>query len=174
MTRQNLLRALHPTGYRDLRALIPGAPPATFSCPADNLVGVDEFATRHGDRNVFVGVAPREDVHGRNIDACHALYALFADQDFKDFPELEARERLAAFPLAPSAVVASGGGLQSYWFLTTPLDLQNGGVVHARQLLRALAIAVGADLSAAEPARILRLPGTHNYKYSPPRPVVVE
>jgi P4 family phage/plasmid primase-like protien len=172
--RQDLLRVLHPAGYRDLRAFRKGVDPETFGFHADNLGGVDEFADLHRDRNVYVGVAPRADGKSRGTDACVALYALFADIDFKDSSEAEARGRLAAFPLVPSAVVASGGGLQVYWLLQEALDLANGGAAHAKQLLRALATALGADLSAAEPARILRLPGTLNHKYDPPRLVVVE
>lgn len=44
----------------------------------------------------------------------------------------------------------------------------------AREVLRALARAVGGDLQAAEPARVLRLPGTLNHKYDPPRAVTIE
>ena len=91
--RHALLRALHPVGYRDLRAL-KGVQRATLSFPADNLTGVDEFAERYHDWNVYVGVAPRVDAKQRDTEACSALYALFADQDFKDFAsEAEARER---------------------------------------------------------------------------------
>ena len=167
--RHALLNALHPIGYRDLRAFRRGEPPKTFSFVASNLAGVDEFADRNHDRDVFVGVAPRVNDKGRDTSACHNLHALFTDQDYKDSSEAEARARLAAFPLPPSAVIASGGGLQSYWLLTEPLD-----IAQAKPLLRALAIALGADLAAAEPARILRLPGTRNYKYTPPRDVVIE
>jgi hypothetical protein len=38
--------------------------------------------------------------------------------------------------------------------------------------LRRLARTLGGDLSAAEPARVLRVPGTTNFKlYGTPRPV---
>jgi putative DNA primase/helicase len=175
-TRHDLLRVLHPTGYRDMRAFHANrkGEPMTFSFHADNLDGVDEFAASFGDRDIYVGVAPRMDARSRDTAGCLALYALFADLDYKDSSEFDTRARLAAFSLVPSAVVASGGGLQAYWLLAAPLDLQNGGVARARHLLRALATALGADLKAAEPARILRLPGTVNFKYSPPRPVVIE
>lgn len=43
-----------------------------------------------------------------------------------------------------------------------------------RSVLRRLARCVGGDLYAAEPARILRIPGTLNFKYDPPRPVTIE
>lgn len=172
--RRQLLDVLHPTGFRDMRAILKGHKTETSGVPADYLRGVDEFADRYRNRNVYVGVAARIDALNRDTDACLELRALFADIDYKDSSEHDARARLAAFPLAPSAVVASGGGLQTYWFLKEPLDLRNGGAAYAKQLLRALAKTLDADIAAAEPARILRLPGTLNYKYDPPRPVVLE
>ena len=174
--RDALLRILHPIGYRDLRAfraLDSTVPPTTASLHADDVDGVDRFANRNHDRDVYVGVAPRQE-GGRDATTCLALYALFVDQDYKHSSEAEARKRLAGFPFPPSATVASGGGLQAYWFLQQPLDLTNGGIPPAKHLLRSLATALGADLSAAEPARILRLPGSYNHKYDPPRLVVIE
>ena len=44
----------------------------------------------------------------------------------------------------------------------------------AKASLRRLACALRGDIRAAEPARILRLPGSKNHKYDPPRPVAVE
>lgn len=172
--RQDLLHALHPHGYRDMRALRNSKVVMTLGFGADDLTGIDHFAASFANADVYMGVAARVDEKSRDLSGCLELHALFADLDFKDSSEQDARRRLAAFPLPPSAVVASGGGLQAYWFLDQPLDLQNGGAVYAKQLLRALATALGADLKAAEPARILRLPGTQNHKYTPPRPVVVE
>jgi len=39
--------------------------------------------------------------------------------------------------------------------------------------LRRLAGHLGGDLGSAEPAHILRVPGTWNFKYAPPRPVAL-
>ena len=61
------------------------------------------------------------------------------------------------------------GDSQTYWLPDQPL-----AVDAVKPLLRQLATALGADLSAAEVARVLRLPGTLNHKYTPPRAVVVE
>jgi hypothetical protein len=172
--RHDLLRALHPDGYRDVRALAKGQSAITRNYPADNLELVDQMADVFRDRDIYIGVASRADDKGRDTESCLALDALFADLDYKDSSETEARARLAVFPLAPSATVASGNGLHVYWLLENPIDLRNGGAVRAKQLLVALATVIGGDLAAAEPAHILRLPGTLNQKYSPPRPVVVE
>jgi len=173
--RHELLHALHPSDYRELRALYKGTPPSTSKIGAADLGRVDEFVDRHRERDIYVGVATRAHGKGGQLTDCLALHALFADIDFKDFPsEADARAELEHFPLSPSGVVATGGGLHAYWFLTELLNLENGGARYAKRLLRALAKVIGADLASAEPARILRLPDTFNYKYKPPRRVVVE
>jgi hypothetical protein len=108
---------------------------------------------------------------------CQTLTALFVDADFKHLGELETRKRLSDFPIPPSVIVNSGGGLHPYWLLRQPLDLQRdyGG---AQSILRRLAKGVAeiVDESVSEPARILRIPGGLNFKkeYGEPRLVVVE
>jgi hypothetical protein len=170
------LHALHPAGFRDLRALKTGTKPKTASFPAADIEGFKKFVAAYsGTLNIYVGVAPRINATGRDLESCAALHALFVEFDFKDAGEAEVRKRLEAFPLKPSVVIHSGGGLHVYWFLTEPLELKddsNRGSV--RLLLRSLTTHLGADLSAAEPARILRVPGTVNHKYTPPRPVAFE
>jgi hypothetical protein len=167
------LRGLHPDGYRCLRAFRADKQTTevhTILPPADNVGAVKQFANQYHERlDVYVGVAIRN-----AQERCDTLHCLYADLDFKDVPEPEARHRLTDFPLRPSVVVASGGGLQAYWLLYAPLHLQNGGSETAKRLLQRLATALGADLGAAEPARILRVPGTRNHKYDPPRPVILE
>lgn len=95
--RRDLLRVLHPVGYRDLRALRKGDPPRTANVHATDFVAVDEFATKYRDRNIYVGVAPRADATGRELGDCLALHALFVDQDFKDVAEPDARARWPRF-----------------------------------------------------------------------------
>lgn len=72
----------------------------------------------------------------------------------------------------PSAIVNSGGGLHIYWISHIPLTVEewhpyaNG--------LKALAIREGLKADhgvTADAARLLRVPGTLNYKYDPPRRV---
>ena len=167
------LAALQPSGMRELRALRPDGRgrPIVFVLDVDNWTGLENYIEKTRDaRHLFMGVATR-DAQRQPV----ALHAVFTDLDFKDFKsETEARASLAAFPLKPSAVVRSGGGLHAYWLLDAPLDLANGGAPRAKTLLRQLAAATGGDLHSAEPARILRLPGSVNHKYTPPRPVVLE
>jgi putative DNA primase/helicase len=104
------------------------------------------------------------------------LWTLYLEIDLKPSGSIaETWSRLQAFPLAPSAIVHSGGGLHVYWFLLKPLDLSNAvDVTRANHWLRDLARRLGGDLASAEPARVLRLPDTLNLKpkYGPRAPIV--
>jgi hypothetical protein len=62
--------------------------------------------------------------------------------------------------------------MHAYWPFTEPLAMPGNGE-RAKQLLRRLSVKVGGDMAAAEPVRILRVPGTYNHKYDPPRPVEI-
>jgi hypothetical protein len=158
-------------GYLNVRTL-PPVEQAFFKI--DDIDSLEAFVTPRRDRNAYIGVAARVNANDGSLAGCGALPALFADLDFKDYPnEAAARRQLAAAPLAPSIVIQSGGGLQPWWLLREPLDLQRDAPT-AKSLLRRLAASLDADLAAAEPARILRLPNTLNYKYTPPRRVKVE
>jgi hypothetical protein len=170
-----LLTILHPEGFRDLRAFhaTKGGPVTTIGAPGTDLAAVEAFIKKFQDRDIYMGVASRIQADVRGAEGCLSLHALFADLDFKDSSEAETRARLAAFPVPPSCVVASGGGLQVYWFLLDAINLQTDAEI-AKLLLVALARVLHGDLRSAEPARILRIPGTTNYKYTPPRPVTIE
>lgn len=158
-------------GYVNVRTL-PPVEQGFF--PIAAVEALEAFVKPRRDRNVYVGAASRRTDHDGSLAGCGALPALFADIDFRaETDEGEARRTLEALALAPSIVVQSGGGLQPWWLLREPLDLQQDAI-RAKSLLRRLAISLNADLTAAEPARVLRLPNTQNFKYQPARRVHVE
>lgn len=67
---------------------------------------------------------------------------------------------LRSFPHAPHAVVASGsGGAHAYWLLADELSGET-----CESLNRMLAAALGADPASTNRGRIMRLPGTLNFK----------
>jgi hypothetical protein len=166
-------------GLVELRALHPEDSAVTgraFVALRD-MAGVEAFVRARGRDNLYMAVATRADASSGALANCLHLPALFADIDFKATPEATARAARARFPLPWSMLVHSGGGLHAYLLLREPLDLRDpADATMARQLLRRLAVALGADMASAEPARVLRLPGTLNRKpeYGTPRPVVVE
>ena len=103
---------------------------------------------------------------------CQNIQVLFLDLDFKnERGEDGARELLAKFPVRPSFTVESGAGIHVY-FLIAPLYLKTAQQYPlAQRLLKALAnhFKGSADIGVSQPAAVLRLPGTLNYKYDPPR-----
>src|SRR5437773_9710282 len=151
-------------GFANVRTLPPVEQAFVRLQDADAL---EAFVKPRRDRaNVYLGVAVRRPVGDGSLANCGHLPALFADLGFKDSSEAEARRQLESFGIRPSIVVQSGGGLQSWWLLKEPIDLQHEAV-RAKALLRRLALSLHADLAAAEPARVLRLPNTFNLKYQP-------
>lgn len=79
-----------------------------------------------------------------------------------DIDEPKRIARLRAFPHSPHAVVMSGsGGAHAYWRLAAPAL---GGL--ADETNRRLAGALGADLQSCNRGRIMRIPGTLNWKHT--------
>lgn len=130
--------------------------------------------------NAFFGVALRNELsikdRSGNLEHCQTLTALFVDADYKRDGETETRRKIATLSASPSLMVSTGGGLHVYWLLSRPLELKTkDGLAQARRLLKSVAThADVVDKSVSEPARILRIPGTLNYKYDPPQHVVWE
>jgi hypothetical protein len=155
-------------GYVELRAL--PSKKQCFSVP-NALAAPRAFLRRHQGENLYWGCATRRSGASGAEANCQHLGCLFADLDFKNISEAEVRERLQGMPLPPSIIIHSGGGAHAYWLLREPLDVQAD---NPRQWLQRLAAYLGADSSCAEPARVLRIPGTLNHKYTPARMVAVE
>jgi hypothetical protein len=131
---------------------------------------VRRFISKYPEKNMYFAVAARRDSSSGELKNCSVARAVWADLDFKDIAEPEALRALENFPLETSMRVYSGGGIHAYWLLNDPFDLQQ----HAREfkaLLRRTARNLRADLGSAEPAHVLRIPGTLNFKYNPPREV---
>jgi hypothetical protein len=146
-----------------------------------DMVPIQRFLTRTEELRMaaYFGVALRtpEAVILRKGDAahCQTLTVLFADCDFKQVDEALTRRRLATFPRPPSVIVNSGGGLHVYWLVQPPFDLQRDYPT-AQSILRRLAHSIASDVAVSEPARVLRVPDSFNFKreYGEPRRVIVE
>jgi hypothetical protein len=149
--------------------------------PVDELAAMAERGQAMGDRNVWFGVATRREpltggLRGGTSD-CLALPALFLDVDIagpnhKDSTglpadEAEALALIARFPLQPSIIVRTGGGLHPYYLLSEPAETDNAVAVLARWAETWQQIAAKYSLrldNVFDLARVLRLPGTINQK----------
>jgi hypothetical protein len=129
--------------------------------------------------NAWHGVALRNGRRAGDANVTRTL-VIPADADNKLWPGQPNGARLAveAFTPRPSVAISTGGGVQTYHMLEEPLDLCNtaAGTLY-RSLARRLARAMcGADVepdNISNLERVLRIPGTLNWKYTPARPVRV-
>src|SRR5262245_23228540 len=128
------------------------------------------FLTTHPTKHIYFGVATRRDGSSGKLENCLDVGAVWVDLDFAKISEEEARTRLAAFPLPPSIALRSGGGAHLYWLLVQRLAVCDPRL---RPLLVALARALPGDPAVVDSARCLRLPGSKNWKYDPPREAVI-
>lgn len=118
------------------------------------------------EQNIFVGVATRDGQGGGKQNIVHSP-AVWVDIDYKDTPQNQAERLVTDFPLPPTMVVESGGGLHLYWRLKEPLERTE--LTRLESIAKRLAQRLGGDIGATDAARVLRLPATKNFKYDPPR-----
>ena len=139
---------------------------------------------------VWFGVATRaQRTPGRGrSDDCAAIPGLWVDIDVAGPGHAavgrlasdihHARRIVASFPLPPTAVVHTGGGLQAWWLFSELVELDD----ETRTTLAAWGATwarLGRDHNVDldnvfDAARVMRLPGTTNRKEGLARPVVVE
>jgi hypothetical protein len=118
------------------------------------------------DRHVWFAPATRR-YHDGKATGCVAAATLWVDVDAKVPGAVErAESAVEALGIAPAMLVASGGGGRHYWWrLADPVPL---GTPEQRasfkRIISMLAIRLGGDPACAEPARVMRLPGTRNVK----------
>lgn len=88
---------------------------------------------------------------------------IWADVDVYKYPggELQAVALMQRLP-KPTVVVRSGSGFHVYWKLTKPVDAR-GPMSPAQIISKSVQWFLGGD-AAHSPAKLLRLPGTYNFK----------
>lgn len=97
----------------------------------------------------------------------NSLTCLYSEIDEKDGKAWADVERLQP---KPSAIVRSGGGWHVYWFIH-PVLVTDDNRDELNRLQHRWTEHTGGDIGAADIARVLRVPGTYNLKYTPARKV---
>lgn len=149
-----------------------------------------ELATiaKHADGNRWVGMARRfrQLEHGRGTAAdCAHICALWVDLDHRGPTHATTTKKLPPdadacwqlihrFPIPPTSVIATGGGLQPHWALAEPLA--TGDAIPLLERWGAWWTDTAASMgwhvdSVWDIARVMRLPDTRNHKADPPIPV---
>jgi hypothetical protein len=126
----------------------------------------------HRNQNCYFAVATRRDGDGSK-EGIAEIPSLWCDIDvIKGSPAYDHfKQTYKEFPLKPSIFVESGGGYHLYWLLKEPATKNN--IPRIENLLKRISSHLGGDMVAAESARILRIPGTYNLKYTPKRRITI-
>lgn len=116
-------------------------------------------------QNVYFGVLPRLRKAGKAEDTVDSGAVLWADVDAKHFSDVLSEGKSAAlaavnsFPgPTPQMLVDSGGGYHAYWLLTDYHPFPQ-----LSKVMSWIADTIGGD-HVQDAARVLRVPGTTNYK----------
>ena len=113
--------------------------------------------------DIYYGVCTRVDRGGKKEDCCR-VNCVWVDFDHT--------EKLPDFgKIHPDIVVNSGTGFHVYWTLENPIFVRTGRWKDIESTNRGLAKKFGGDLMSIDIARILRVPGFLNYKYTPAKRV---
>lgn len=193
MTNFDLLDAVQPSGGWYAVVGIKGVD-NTKQYLVETRQEVDDIAAQlvQQQRNVFFGVAKYKDGIGRKKSNVLALKSFWLDIDcgpskaainaktqkpggyIDQATGLAALKKFCAHVGLPKPIIVnSGRGLHVYWPLTADVTPEQWEPVAAR--LRDLCVThdLYVDPAVFETARVLRIPGTQNFKDNPPTPVQV-
>jgi hypothetical protein len=146
----------------------------------DGLVtAADSFAAQN--RDVYFALAAFKEAGKRTADNARVVRSLFIDIDIGDEKKyktrLEGRDAYLEFigatgmhTLGEPIVVSSGGGFHVYWPFTEEVEIAQWKPV--AENFKRLCKQEGFEIDwncTADAARVLRVPGTYNQKFDPPK-----
>lgn len=173
-----------PVGSFCLTTIYNGKPSQAFFDNKDDLVAAGIAASDAG-RNSYYAMAAFKDDSSRTQGNVLALKAFWLDVDCKNKdPEKDYADKaegiaaIQAFCKSHSfpkpTIVDSGNGWHVYWILTEAITPEQWQPVADK--LKAMCLQGGLRIDpacTADSARILRIPGTKNYRFDPPSDVVL-
>ena len=126
---------------------------------------------RQGRKNIYYSVNPtryamsKKPANADIKDVCVLHIDIDpAENETQEAAKARGIAALAAYPIKPSVVTFSGGGVQAFWILTEPITLP-GDKESADEFARynwQLALDLKGDATARDVSRIMRLPHTKN------------
>jgi putative DNA primase/helicase len=168
-------------GHIEIRTFPKGQPPQQFHCQSEVEAAQIAYKLCNSGIDVYFGINPRVGDAGKKENV-HFLAAFHAEIDYgadghKKNPIYatydEALSAITVFRMKPTIVNHSGGGFHCYWALSNPVKVTEKGIELLESLNKALLRLLGGDTGTHDISRVLRVPGTFNFKLPDnPREVV--
>ncbi len=179
---EKLFGSVLKNGYGEIELRnFKGVTPTQYYC--SNTKDAARFAYKMCNMGVdiYFGVNSRVGKEGKKVNV-HYLNAFHAEIDFgneghKKPPEYknskEATQAIINFHLQPTYINLSGGGFHCYWVLKNPVKVTDIGVDELESINKYFLKSLKADTGTHNLDRLLRIPGTYNFKLDNPRLVNV-
>ena len=116
--------------------------------------------------NLRVGKAGKKE-NIKYLSAFHAELDYGEEGHRKSSPHKTKEDALTAiqnFSLPPTIFIHSGGGFHCYWVVSNPLKVEEHGIESLESINKSLTLALGGDSGTQDISRVLRVPGTYNFK----------
>ena len=159
-------------GDIEIRVFPSGNFPEQHFCPTPIEAAQVAYDQCNSGIDAYFGVNPRVDKGGKKQNI-HYVVAFHAEVDYgqdghKKESKFEIRdqalEAIRKFNPVPTLVNHSGGGFHCYWVLEEPASVSEHGVEKLESINKALLTELGGDKGTHNLDRVLRVPGTFNFK----------
>jgi len=167
------------SGAIEIRTFTPPTQ-AFFNSEFDAAVRVYEICNQ--GLNAYFGVNPRIGNKGKKENV-HYVGAFHAEIDYGETGHKkgspcktydEALSGIESFQPEPTMLIHSGGGFHCYWVLSNPVKVSEIGIPVLERINKALSEKLGGDPGTQDISRVLRIPGTFNFKIpDQPRTVIL-
>lgn len=138
----------------------------------DAVIDAERAILNNIEKNVFIGVLGRvgglrgdDNTGQRKIIWCDLDYGTEGHKHAEHATKEDALKALEVLP-KPNCIVHTGGGIHAYWTLRKPAEKLDWD-----ERIMGIINALKADRVVRNPERILRVPGTYNWKTGTPRNV---
>jgi len=169
------------SGQIELRPIKDNIPYPSFHNTYDSTIS-EAINRCNAGFDVYFGVNPRAGGAGKK-ENIHQLVTFHAEIDYGTIGHKkpshyetyeEALNAIKVYKLPPTAVNHSGGGFHCYWILSNPIRVSDHGVEYLESINKGLMRELKADGGTQDISRILRIPGTYNFKQKDnPREVTI-
>jgi len=159
-------------GDIEIRTFPKGQRPEQHFCQTAKEAAEIAFDLCNSGIDVYFGVNPRVGKRGKKENV-HYVTAFHAEVDYgtdghkkkSDYETYdEAIKAITNFKPQPTLINLSGGGLHCYWVLSAPVKTDEIGVKELESINKYFLNQLGGDKGTHNLDRVLRIPGTYNFK----------